>query len=335
MLTVLIATFNGANTLPEVLRAYCRLEPPAGGWNLVIVDDGSTDQTADVVAGFRRRLPVTYVVEPRRGQNVARNRGLASVTGDLLVLSDDDVLPKPDWLRQLRSVADARSDFAIFGGPILPHWQSPPAPWIVDWVPLSVTFAVSSPAAEGSVAPRSLFSPNVAIRAHVFQAGYRFEETIGPNGPDYPMGSETELLVRLEAAHFKAWYCQSAVVEHMIRAFQMNEAWILRRARRFGRGQYRLDLQSIPGHPRAVLGVHKSLLWHLAVLGVGICHARLGGRPEQVFKQRWQWNYLMGQLLEARALHRRGPSRSTEPMADARPSAVRAGRAPLRTDEAR
>ena len=87
MLTVLIATYNGAKTLPEVLSAYCALEPPDGGWKLVIVDNGSTDHTKEIVATFRHHLPLTYLYEPRQGKNTALNTGLSNISGDLVVLT--------------------------------------------------------------------------------------------------------------------------------------------------------------------------------------------------------------------------------------------------------
>ena len=79
MLTILMATYNGSGTLPDVLCAYPALESPDGGWELVIVDNGSSDNTKDIIASFHQRLPLTYLFEPRRGKNVALNTGLESV----------------------------------------------------------------------------------------------------------------------------------------------------------------------------------------------------------------------------------------------------------------
>ena len=83
MLTVVITTYNGAPTLPEVLDAYRRLEPPARGWKLVVVDNDSTDGTPEILASFRDRLPLRALHQRRRGQNAARNTGLPNVEGDL------------------------------------------------------------------------------------------------------------------------------------------------------------------------------------------------------------------------------------------------------------
>src|SRR5215470_9345199 len=114
MLTVLMATYNRAGLLPEVLNTYSRLEPPDGGWKLVIVDNGSTDQTKETIKSFSSRLPITYLTELKRGKSAAVNTGLASVSGDLVVFTDDDVLPHPHWLNEMRSAADSRLSYSVF-----------------------------------------------------------------------------------------------------------------------------------------------------------------------------------------------------------------------------
>ena len=110
MLTVILATYNGAGTLTKTLAAMSRLTPPAGGWNLVVVDNGSTDDTAAVIERSKMELRLTYCFEPKRGKNAALNSGLRHLEGDLAVFTDDDVVPQEDWLVQLRAAADRQPD---------------------------------------------------------------------------------------------------------------------------------------------------------------------------------------------------------------------------------
>lgn len=303
MLTVLIATYNGAATLPYVLKEYSNLESPTGGWKLVIVDNGSTDQTREIIASFRQRLLLTYLYEPKQGKNMALNTALPTVLGDLVVFTDDDTLPHPSWLRLLRSAADSNPSFAIFGGPIMPKWESPPEEWIMAWVPLGPTFTVLTPLDEGPIHPRLVFGPNMAVRTSIFQHGYRFDETIGTHGSNYAMGSETEFLRRLAQEGFQAWHCRNAVVQHIIRSSQMSEEWVLARAVRYGRGQYRMEAKNPPKQPLSLLGIPIPLLARIAIQGFRIVRTRWHGNPEGIFKERWQWNYVIGQAIEARLLY--------------------------------
>jgi hypothetical protein len=84
------------------------------------------------------------VFEPRKEQGPS-TQGWASGSGDLIVLTDEDGIPYPDWLKLLRSVADARQDFHIVSGPIEPRWPAPPKDWILRSVPLSATFTILPP----------------------------------------------------------------------------------------------------------------------------------------------------------------------------------------------
>jgi glycosyltransferase involved in cell wall biosynthesis len=141
VLTVFIATHNGGRTLPRVLDAYTQLVPPPGGWKLVLIDNGSDDDSPRILRSFLDRLPLALVSEPRRGKNRALNRGLGELEGDLAVFSDDDVLPARDWLVQLRAAADQHPECGAFGGHILPAWDVPPDEWVRDWVPSAPVFA--------------------------------------------------------------------------------------------------------------------------------------------------------------------------------------------------
>jgi len=305
MLTVLIATHDGAETLPKAMNAYRQLQAPTGGWKLVIVDNGSTDTTKEIVDSFTDRLPLTYVFESSRGKNAALNTGLSSVEGDLIVFTDDDTLPRPDWLIEMRRAADSHASFSMFGGSVVPHWEVPPEAWILAWVQLGPVFTLTDPSwEEGSIPPSFLYGTNMAIRIEIFEAGYRFDVRIGPRSRSYAMGSETELTLRLAKAGFEAWHCKQAVVEHIIRKFQLERAWILRRAIRYGRGRYRLGVQYENVNRKKYLGIPRYLIKEVAKKGFDVGRARLGGDAAELFEKRWIFNYLLGQAIEARLIHR-------------------------------
>jgi glycosyltransferase involved in cell wall biosynthesis len=308
MLTVLIATYNGAKTLPEVLKAYCRLQTPAGGWKLVIVDNGSTDATKQIIHSFVDRLPLTYLFEPSKGKNAALNTGLAHVEGDLVVFTDDDVLPRPDWLLEMRRAADSHRSFSLFGGTVVPRWEIPPEEWILvilAWLPVGRVFPNTDPSwNEGPIEPYNLFGPNMAIRTEIFEAGYRFDVGIGPRGGNYAMGSETELTVRLSKAGFTSWHCKQAVVEHIVRRFQLNRAWILGRALKFGRGQYRMWIRYEDVGLKAYLGIPRHLIKDVVKQALYVGRAKLSGDTAELFQERWKFNYLLGQAIEAWLIHR-------------------------------
>jgi L-malate glycosyltransferase len=302
VLTVLFATRNRAGILRDVLEAFCQLQSPPSGWKLVVVDNGCTDQTAQVIASFADRLPLRYVLEPRIGKNFALNTGLGLLEGDLAVFTDDDAFPHADWLVQLRKSADAEPACSMFGGVILPRWEVPPPPWIW-WLDLGPIFTLTDPWLKDGPLPPDLISvvqgPNMAIRTSVFQSGIRFDPSIGPSGSSYPMGSETELLVRLSRAGHDAWHVRGAVVEHLVREEQMKKDWVLQRAIRWGRGRYRMS-----PNVKKWMGVPRHLFRDIPKERFLMAAAWISFRRDALFRSRWRLNILRGIASEARVMAR-------------------------------
>jgi glycosyltransferase involved in cell wall biosynthesis len=305
VLTVLFATKNGERTIGSVLKSFQELLVPAGGWKLIVVDNGSTDRTSEIVQSFRDSLPLTLLQEPQPGKNAALNTGLEQIEGDLVVFTDDDVFPRPDWLVQIRTSADIRQNCSVFGGRIVPRWEEPPEDWILRTVPFGPAFALTDESLpEGQTGAHNIFGPNMAVRAAVFRQEVRFDNSIGPRGTDYAMGSETELVRRLFKLGHRGWHMRDAVVEHLIRRSQLTRSWLLRRAIRFGRGQYRLAaadqkiaFRLFAGVPRYLYAQLMQQLAHLAV-------SALRGNAEDLFRARWDLNYIRGEIIEARTLSR-------------------------------
>jgi L-malate glycosyltransferase len=300
MLTVIFATRNGMRTLPAVLDAYLRLQAPEGGWKLIVVDNASTDRSRETVCSLKDRLPLTCLSEQTPGKNAALNTAVTHIEGDLVVLTDDDVLPRPDWLVCLRSAALAQPAYSIFGGAVVPHWEITPPDWILKWVPLGPVFTLTPPSLEeGPLDHALVFGPNMAVRTKVFEDGFRFDSTIGPQGANYAMGSETEFVRRLARHGYAAWHVPGARVEHFIRDFQMRKSWILRRAIRFGRGMYRMSFLERRTDIPTWLGIPRYLFRELMRKTVSLSTGLVSFRGETAFRARWELNVVRGQIIEA------------------------------------
>lgn len=302
MLTIFIATHNGAATLPRVLASYTQLLPPDGGWKVVIIDNGSDDNSAQIARSFAGRLPLVCMSEPRRGKNRALNTGLGELEGDLAVFSDDDSLPETDWLARLRASADGHPEYAVFGGRISPAWDAEPDEWILQWVRMAPVFSVTDAAwEEGPCKPTQVWGPNMAIRAEPLAKGYRFNERLGPNGSAvYAMGGETELTLRLTIAEkLKCWHCKGARVHHIITPPHMTRAWILKRAFHLGRCVHRESKQKaaagLPHVPRGPAVICTQLAREV----VNLASARRSADMRRMFDARWQLNLWIGCLFEA------------------------------------
>src|SRR5262249_42573192 len=234
------------------------LEPPVGGWKLVIVDNASTDTTKQILRSACAWLPLTYLFEPKPGKNRALNSALHAIEGDVVVFTDDDAIPRSDWLVRARALADAHASFGVFGGVIVPQWEVPPPDWILPFQ--SPILSITDPSwVEGPTLASRVWGPNMMIRAEAFNMGHRFDESMGPTGSRYQMGDETEFVDRLVAAGFKAWHSRELVVAHMIRAHQMRKDWLLRRAMASGRAAYRRHFLAEPSPTALFFGFPRHL----------------------------------------------------------------------------
>lgn len=300
MLTVVLATHNGAGTLPTMLESFTRLKAPAGGWKLIVVDNASTDETHDILASFAERLPLTVLNQPERGKNRALNLAIPHFEGDLVVFTDDDVIPRPDWLAELHRAAWENPEYGQFGGPIEAFWMAPVPEWIPRLVPLPVTFALTRSGYEsGPDVNWRTMGPNMAVRAEAFRQGHRFDESMGPNSGHYIMGSETEFIHRLAAIGFPVWFNARAIVQHMIRPHQMEPEWILGRAFRYGRAERRLRGQGDKARFKQAFGVPRWMWSALVNEYLRKSKAAIAGRFEKKFLASWEINFLRGYIHEA------------------------------------
>jgi glucosyl-dolichyl phosphate glucuronosyltransferase len=219
-ITVIVCTYNRCGDLARALESIAASQVACSvSWEVLVVDNGSTDQTRHAVEGFSRRYSdqFRYYFEPKQGLSFARNAGVANSRGEILVFTDDDVVVEPTWLRNLTAgLFDSR--WAGAGGKILPAQKFEPPPWLPDnlfeWGGI---FCAYFDLGEN---PRTLERPpygaNMAFRRSVFAKYGGFRTDLGRNACDKLCNEDTELGRRLLTAGERLRYEPSAVVYHPI-----------------------------------------------------------------------------------------------------------------------
>jgi glycosyltransferase involved in cell wall biosynthesis len=130
MISLIIPTRNRAVVLEDALDSIAKQEIPRDAFEVIVVDNGSTDNTPDVVAAAKAELPnLRYFLEPEPGLHAGRHRGLQEAVGELLTFADDDIEALPSWLG---SVVEGFSDphVDMIGGNNLPRFLEPPPRWL-------------------------------------------------------------------------------------------------------------------------------------------------------------------------------------------------------------
>lgn len=116
--SIIVPSYNRAEEIRELLESFTRLEFPASRLELIIADDGSTDQTAELVKEFQARLPfpLHFYHQQNQGPGAARNMGMQRASGDFFIFIDSDCTVHPHWLQHIdRALNESGAD--AFGGP--------------------------------------------------------------------------------------------------------------------------------------------------------------------------------------------------------------------------
>ncbi len=216
-LSVVLPTFNRAASLRTTLRTFSRLAcPPTFSWELLVVDNNSSDCTGEVVDNFARTadFPVRCVFEGRQGRSAALNAGIAKAQGEIIVFTDDDVLLHPDWLLNLKRTFD-QFDCAAAAGRVIPQWNHAKPDWLEMDGHFAVTnFDLGDDVQEIKIPP---LGANSAFRREVFKKHGCFRLDLGVSGPKHTVTcDDTEFGERLIRAGEKIIYCPAAVVYHPV-----------------------------------------------------------------------------------------------------------------------
>ena len=138
-----MATYNRADSASRGHRLTCsaRTIPRRRPFELLVVDNNSTDATPEVVARARARDDrVRYLRETKQGVSHARNAGIAAARAPILAFTDDDVRVGPGWLAAIARAFCQYPGASAVGGKVLPLWPAPPPPWLTraQWAPLAL-----------------------------------------------------------------------------------------------------------------------------------------------------------------------------------------------------
>lgn len=206
-ISLLVCTRNRAFRLGRTLDALARMTRDVQ-WELIIVDNGSTDATPALLEAFRQtgRINMRIEHEPRPGLCRARNRGCAVAQGEIIAFTDDDCFPAPDFITQLAACFD-EADLGFVGGRVLLHDQSD--------LPLTLKLSEERIAypPRSVVWPGAIHGANMAFRRNVLARTGGFDEALGA-GTRLKSGGDSEALARVSAAGHAGAYDPRPIVYH-------------------------------------------------------------------------------------------------------------------------
>ena len=230
VVSVIICTCNRAEPLRLTLEALARVSVPEDlPAELIVVDNGSADGTAEVVRNCDLTFPVKYAFEPRRGKGYAYNRGMAEASGEIFLFTDDDVRPPPDWLAGMcRPILAGQAD-AVQGGVAIP--KALLRPWME---PLHRAWMASTDALDPNDPP-ALIGANMAFSREVLRSVPAFDSELGPGALGFC--DETLFSLQLKESGGRIAAAYATEVEHHFDASRLTRENFLKRADGQGRSQ--------------------------------------------------------------------------------------------------
>jgi len=229
--TVVICTRNRSSLLGEVGRAVLGQSLPAGEWELLLVDNASTDDTPEVARGVVDAAPdrSRLVVEDEVGLSAARNRGFREARGEVVAFLDDDAFPDPGWLARLTAALADPAGPMCAGGAVRPLFQGELPPWFRGrFLPYLTVWDLGPEPLElrYNEYPRGA---NVAYRREAVERYGGFSTDLGRKGRSLLSCEEIELCLRIERDGRRIVYVPDAAVAHVTVADRITPRWLERR----------------------------------------------------------------------------------------------------------
>lgn len=237
-ITLILCTYNRCESLVKALQSVAMSTMPESvHWEVLVVDNNSTDQTREMVKDFCERHPdrFRYLFEPQQGKSHALNAGIRNARGVVLAFTDDDVIVEPTWMFNLTASLH-NGGWAGAGGCVLPDRAFTPPRWLPrkDRYALA-PFALFDLGPEAGQLTEPPFGANMAYRKEMFEKHGGFRADLGPRPGSEIRNEDTEFGHRLLDRGERLRYEPSAVVYHPVIEARVQKkyllAWWLSKAR--------------------------------------------------------------------------------------------------------
>ncbi len=216
---VVIPVWNGEAVIGRCLEALSRQTIPRDAYQIIVIDNGSSDSTADIARGF---AGVEVIAETRPGSYVARNLGIGRVDAPITAFTDADCTPAPDWLEQVLRAAEANPGFGVLAGKIELFDEIAQEREVFGDYERLFSFPQAH-AARGNCATANWASETAVLKQ------------LGGFDAALKSGGDRQMALRIREAGYPLVYVPGMVVRHPVRA---SRAELVRKRQRLSGGRW-------------------------------------------------------------------------------------------------
>lgn len=234
LISVAICTYNRADRLVLALEALCCQSLPVEYFEILVVDNASTDNTQEICTRYQQQLPnLRYIYEPVQGLGYARNTAIKQAYGKYLSYLDDDAIPCAVWLETILNTFQTVQPTPVsVGGPLYPLWESPKS----DWIPKEAEYLFSlldlGDQPQWLRLPKYPYGANMTFDREVLRQAGGFSHELGRQGHKVLLSSEEYMVYRslIDQGRGLLYYDPQASVQHWVSKERMNLKWMLSRS---------------------------------------------------------------------------------------------------------
>jgi glycosyltransferase involved in cell wall biosynthesis len=248
--SVAIRTYNRAAQLQLILNALkVQIETEDFQWEIVIVDNNSTDNTAALIQQYQidwpHHVPLRYIHEPQQGAAIARRRAIQECHGPIIGFLDDDNIPTPNWVTAAHNFAQTHPQVAAFGGKNLPIFEITPPEGFQHLHPYFALIDRGNQARPYD--PKNGVMPpgaGLVIRRQIWLDTVPSKFTLqGPKKNGIPTkGEDLEAISHLVRAGYEIWYTPDLILHHHISTDRLQPEYITHFCRTIGRSSHPLRM---------------------------------------------------------------------------------------------
>ncbi len=290
--SVVITSYNRAEALRRALEGLCRQDASKLRYEVVVVDNNSTDATRAVVESFAMggNQEIRYLFEPCQGIAHGRNAGILASRAPIVAFTDDDVTVATDWIATLKRALDANPEADCVGGRVVPRTDGSLPSWVSrhHWGPLAILDYGDAPFYVTARRRLCLITANAAFRRDVFGR-------IGLFAPRMVALSDNELLVRLWRSGGQGLYVPALKVVSDIISDRLTKGYHRRWHQRHGHFSALMQDEALEDTRYGrLLGVPAWIYRTAVEAGAGWIGWSLRGNFDQAFLHETRFRFALG-----------------------------------------
>jgi len=307
--SVIVSTYNRCDSLLGTLRGLVNQDSQGLEYEVIVVDNNSTDQTRSVAQEFcnAHRDKMVYCFEPQQGVSYARNKGIGLARGSIIAITDDDIRPASNWVSSVRAGFDKFPDADCAGGKVLPEPHLDFPEWLTpeNWSAMAFLDLGDETKLLDVLNGPGLVGANLAFRAAVLNEVGNFNPQLQRVKNTIGSMEDHEYQLRLGKAHKHIFYFPEMVVYANVFPERLTKTY--HRRWHFGHGSFyalmkspdfessRLTFLDIPGHVyrRVFSNAYDCLKY------------RLSNKPALEFQSELEMRFFLG-FIRKRLSERRG-----------------------------